>query len=66
MTGVFYFFFEKQINTFYMEVMVQMKDYQLVAKKQGTKSIPPLSSLVLLFPPLYIPGPPLHLLFTPP
>ena len=32
-----------------MVVMVQMKDYQLVAKKQGTKSIPPLSSLVLLF-----------------
>ena len=43
------FCLKMQINTFYMVAIVQMKDYQLVAKKQGTKSIPPPSSLVLLF-----------------
>ena len=34
-----------------MQVMAYMEDYQVVAKKQGTKSIPPVSSLILLFPP---------------
>ena len=33
-------------------------DYQLVAKKQGTKSIPPTSSLILLCPPWRILFPP--------
>jgi len=29
-------------------VMIQMKDYQLVAKKQVAKTVPPFSSPVLL------------------
>ena len=37
-----------KINTFYMVVMVQEKDYQRVTKNQGTKRFPPLSSCVLL------------------
>ena len=35
--------------TVYMAAMIEMKDYQLVKKKQGVKSIPPFSSPVLLF-----------------
>ena len=49
-----FIFYAKKVktNTFYMKVMVQMKDYQVVVKKQGTKSIPPVSSPVLPDPPL--------------
>ena len=31
-------FFENEINTFYMQMMVDVKDYQIVTKKQGVSS----------------------------
>ena len=32
-----------------MQIKMYIKDNQLVVKKEGTKSFPPLSSLILLF-----------------
>ena len=35
-----------------MQVMVYKKEDQPVTKNEGTKTVPPVSSLVLLFPPM--------------
>ena len=50
--SLFIYVKKMKTNTFYMVVMAQIKDYQLVTKKKGTKTVPPLSSLILLYRPL--------------
>ena len=46
----YYLLLKKQkTSTCYMLLQSYRKDYQLVAKKQGVKGIPPLSSFILLF-----------------